>query len=88
MAGGWSKDGAVQDQIDASVADAVNRARTKLNRGKSLSACEVCDAAIPLARQKAIIGVGLCITCQELADHQDTETASLNRRGSKGSQMR
>jgi len=26
MAGGWSRDGAVQDQIDASVEDAVQRA--------------------------------------------------------------
>jgi len=29
MAGGFAKDGAVQDQIDATVEDAVNRARSK-----------------------------------------------------------
>jgi len=29
MAGGWSKDGAVQDQIDASVEDAVNYHKAK-----------------------------------------------------------
>jgi len=28
MAGGWSRDGAVQEQIDASVEDAVQRARS------------------------------------------------------------
>lgn len=50
MAGGWSKDGAVQEQIDASVEDAVLRARSQLNQGVSLSQCEECDASIPLAR--------------------------------------
>ena len=34
MAGGFTKDGAVQDQIDASVADEVNRARSRLPQGK------------------------------------------------------
>jgi spore germination cell wall hydrolase CwlJ-like protein len=36
VAGGWSRDGAVQDQIDASVEDAIARARGKLARGESL----------------------------------------------------
>ena len=35
MAGGWTKDGAVQGQIDASVEDAVRRARSRLPRGKA-----------------------------------------------------
>ena len=30
MAGGWAKDGAVQDQIDASVEDAVARAKNNM----------------------------------------------------------
>ena len=34
MAGGFTKDGAVQDQIDASVADEVNRARSRPGIGK------------------------------------------------------
>ena len=42
MAGGWSSDGAVQDQIDATIEDAVSRARSALPRGKSLVNCEVC----------------------------------------------
>lgn len=37
MAGGWSRDGAVQDQIDASVEDEVQRARSQLNQGESAS---------------------------------------------------
>ena len=36
MASGWARDGAVQDQIDASVEDAVERARNRLPRGVRL----------------------------------------------------
>ena len=36
MAGGWSRDGAVQEQIDASLEDAVKLARSRLPEGKSL----------------------------------------------------
>ena len=42
MAGGWARDGAVQDQIDASVEDAVERTRRRLPRGESLLECEEC----------------------------------------------
>ena len=35
MAGGFAKDGAVQEQIDATIEDAVNRARSKLRAGGS-----------------------------------------------------
>jgi hypothetical protein len=33
MAVGWARDGAVQEQIDANVDDAVKRARSALPRG-------------------------------------------------------
>ena len=33
MAGGWSRDGAVQDQIDDTVSDAVAAARARLPQG-------------------------------------------------------
>jgi RNA polymerase-binding transcription factor DksA len=46
VAGGFAKDGAVQDQIDATIEDAVNRARDQLPRGESLKNCEKCDATI------------------------------------------
>ena len=52
MAGGWARDGAVQDQIDASVEDAVERARSRLPRGKSLLQCEDCGAEIPQGRRE------------------------------------
>lgn len=88
MAGGWSKDGAVQEQIDASVDDAVKLARSQLPRGESLSHCEECETKIPEARRKAIIGVHLCVACQSELDEQQGNTHGFNRRGSKGSQLR
>ncbi|MCE2869101.1 MAG: DksA/TraR family C4-type zinc finger protein [Gammaproteobacteria bacterium] len=87
MAGGWSRDGAVQDQIDASVEDAIARARGKLARGESRKQCEECDAAIPEARRSAVPGVRLCIECQRTQD-ADTSHSGYNRRGSKDSQLR
>lgn len=88
MAGGWSRDGAVQDQIDASVEDAINLARSKLPQGESLSRCEECDAKIPEARQKAIVGVRLCVNCQSELDKEQAKQSGYNRRGSKSSQLR
>jgi len=88
MAGGFTKDGAVQDQIDASVADEVNRARSRLPQGESLPSCVHCGVAIPEARRKAMPGVRLCITCQEANDREQTAFAGYNRRGSKDSQLR
>ncbi|HSH44093.1 MAG TPA: DksA/TraR family C4-type zinc finger protein [Arenicellales bacterium] len=88
MAGGWSKDGAVQEQIDASVQDAVELARSRLPRGESLERCAECDAAIPQARREAIPGVRLCVTCQSELDKSYAASAGYNRRGSKDSQLR
>jgi phage/conjugal plasmid C-4 type zinc finger TraR family protein len=88
MAGGWAPDGAVQDQIDASVEDAVKQVRNQLRKGVGLENCEDCDAAIPLARRQAIQGVRLCVTCQSEQDEQRNQRFSLNRRGSKDSQLR
>ncbi len=87
MAGGWSRDGAVQEQIDASVEDGIARARGRLPAGPSLSRCEECEVKIPEARRKAVPGVRLCIACQQLQDAQ-TMQGGINRRGSKDSQLR
>src|SRR5690606_16232148 len=65
MATGWAGDGAVQEQIDATVKDAIARARSRLPQGPSLSRCEECEAPIPEARRKALPGVRLCVACQE-----------------------
>ena len=88
MAGGFTKDGAVQDQIDASVADEVNRARSRLPQGESSLECIFCGATIPEGRRKVMPGVRLCITCQETNDREQTAFAVYNRRGSKDSQLR
>ncbi len=88
MAGGWARDGAVQDQIDASVEDAVKLARSQLPKGESLEICEACDNQIPKARRDAVPGVRLCINCQSELDDKNSGAASFNRRGSKDSQLR
>ena len=88
MAGGFAKDGAVQDQIDATIADAVSHARHRLPRGASLENCANCDAPIPPARREAVPGVRLCVGCQEADDQEAVTHSGYNRRGSKDSQLR
>ena len=88
MATGWAGDGAVQDQIDATVEDAVKRARSQMKQGPGLLRCEECDAPIPQARREAVPGVRLCIACQENHDREQRAVAGYNRRGSKDSQLR
>ena len=88
MAGGFTKDGAVQDQIDATVEDGVKRVRSQLPKGKSLVNCEQCDAVIPEARREADPGVHLCVSCQAEHDKEQVILSGYNRRGSKDSQLR
>jgi phage/conjugal plasmid C-4 type zinc finger TraR family protein len=88
MATGWAGDGAVQQQIDDSIADAIKRARAQLPNGPSLSNCEECGEAIPDARRQAVPGVRFCVTCQAEVDRQHQAASPYNRRGSKDSQLR
>ena len=88
MATGWAGDGAVQDQIDATIKDAIKRARDQLPQGPGLERCEECDTPIPEARRKAVPGVRLCVNCQEAHDHEQGAASGYNRRGSKDSQLR
>jgi phage/conjugal plasmid C-4 type zinc finger TraR family protein len=88
MATGWAGDGAVQDQIDATVKDGVNRVQSRLASGPGLTHCEECGGAIPEARRTAIPGVRLCVPCQEAHDRDAEQFAGYNRRGSKDSQLR
>lgn len=88
MAGGWARDGAVQDQIDASVEDAVQQARSRIALGDSLRMCEECGESIPEGRRKALAGVRKCIACQAAEDSESRAGSSINRRGSKDSQLR
>lgn len=88
MATGWAGDGAVQDQIDATVKDGIKRARSQLPQGPGLEYCEECDSPIPEARRKAVPGVKLCVPCQQARDEEEDMYSGYNRRGSKDSQLR
>lgn len=88
MATGWAGDNAVNEQIQSSLEDEVARARSLIPKGKSLSFCEECAEPIPVARQKALPGVRLCLQCQEEADKEAGPVSLYNRRGSKDSQLR
>ncbi|MFI4891478.1 MAG: DksA/TraR family C4-type zinc finger protein [Steroidobacterales bacterium] len=88
MATGWAGDGAVQDQIDATVKDAINRVKSQLPQGPSLTHCAQCEAEIPQARRNAIPGVRLCLACQSEQDRESAQFSGYNRRGSKDSQLR
>ncbi len=88
MASGWARDGAIQDQIDASVNDAVQYARSNLVSGASAELCEECDEPIPQARRLALPGVNYCVSCQVELEGKGALSKGLNRRGSKDSQLR
>ncbi len=88
MASGWAPDGAVQDQIDSTINDAVDRARMNRLKGPSAAFCQECDEPIPPARREAVPGVQLCISCQSARDRKAASHAGYNRRGSKDSQLR
>ena len=87
MAGGWTRDGAVQDQIDDTVKDAVEAARARLARGPSAEFCDDCGEPIPQRRREALAGVRTCVACQSERD-REVRHSGINRRGSKDSQLR
>ncbi|HEY0113720.1 MAG TPA: DksA/TraR family C4-type zinc finger protein [Allosphingosinicella sp.] len=89
MAGGWSRDGAVQDQIDDTVKDAVLAARARLAaaEGQGETHCVECGEEIPEGRRRALPGARTCVSCQSGRDARSV-TAGINRRGSKDSQLR
>lgn len=87
MANGWAPDGAVQDQIDDTVKDAVSAARARMPAGEGTDECEECGEEIPAKRRAALPGARTCVACQSERDRR-TPTAGINRRGSKDSQLR
>ncbi|MEJ6389627.1 DksA/TraR family C4-type zinc finger protein [Gymnodinialimonas ulvae] len=89
MAGGWAKDGAVSEQIEASISDELARMRARSGpQGESLTHCADCEEPIPDARRAAIPGVKLCIDCASDRDAQPAHRGGINRRGSKDSQLK
>ncbi|MEQ8320681.1 MAG: DksA/TraR family C4-type zinc finger protein [Rhodospirillales bacterium] len=87
MASGWAPDGAVQDQIEDSIRDAVQTARARMPVGDSATHCDECEDPIPEARRKAVPGVRTCVQCQSQRDSRIV-SSGINRRGSKDSQLR
>ena len=89
MAGGWARDGAVSEQIEASISDELKRMQArKAPQGESLTHCAECEEPIPEARRIAIPGVKLCIECQTERDARPAQRGGINRRGSKDSQLK
>lgn len=89
MATGWARDGAVQEQIEASINDEL--ARLKAQRapvGDSLTECAECGEEIPEKRREAIPGVKLCVDCASERDGRQVLHRGINRRGSKDSQLK
>ncbi|QFT59287.1 hypothetical protein FIU94_10665 [Sulfitobacter sp. THAF37] len=89
MAGGWARDGAVSEQIEASISDELARLRARRQpTGESLTHCAECEEEIPQRRREALPGVKLCVDCaQERASKAQTR-GGINRRGSKDSQLK
>ena len=89
MAGGWTRDGAVGEQIEASIADELARLRARrAPEGEGLTHCAECEEPIPEARRAAIPGVKLCVDCAAGRDRRAAPRGGINRRGSKDSQLR
>ncbi|MCE8546790.1 DksA/TraR family C4-type zinc finger protein [Ruegeria pomeroyi] len=89
MAGGWARDGAVSEQIEASISDELARLKArKTPVGESLTHCAECEEEIPEPRRKAIPGVKLCLDCQQERDGAFKARGGINRRGSKDSQLK
>ena len=87
MAGGWTRDGAVLDQIDDAVTDGVLNARARLPVGEGAAHCIECGEEIPEARRRALPGARTCIECQSGRDRR-VVIPGINRRGSKDSQLK
>ena len=89
MAGGWSRDGAVSEQIEASIAEELERMKARRAPvGESLTECADCGEEIPEKRRLAIPGVKLCIDCASERDGRAAQRGGINRRGSKDSQLK
>ena len=89
MAGGWARDGAVSEQIEASIEDELNRMKAaRLPVGESFSECAECGEEIPEKRRLALPGVKLCVDCASERDARPVLRGGINRRGSKDSQLK
>lgn len=89
MAGGWARDGAVNEQIEASIGDELARMQARQRPvGESLADCAECGEPIPEARRLALPGVKLCLDCAAERQGREVRRGGINRRGSKDSQLK
>ena len=87
MAGGWTRDGAVQDQIDDTVKDAILRARALTPAGRKRRGMRRLRGTDPQEAPRGVRGVRTCVACQAERDKAVVHS-TINRRGSKDSQLR
>ena len=87
MAGGWTRDGAVQDQIDDTVKDAILRARRSRRTGESAEECDDCGEPIPKAVAQRCPACAPVLRVSPARDKAVVHS-TINRRGSKDSQLR
>lgn len=87
MATGWAHEGAVLDQIHDTISEGVDHARARLPSGAGTLECIECGEEIPTRRREALPGVTTCVACQTVRDRHVVHS-SINRRGSKDSQLK
>lgn len=89
MAGGWTRDGTVSEQIEASINEELARLKSRRAPvGESAVICADCEEPIPQARRDALPGVKRCIECVQERDAGFKARGGMNRRGSKDSQLK
>ena len=89
MAGGWSRDGAENEQMEASIQEELERMKLKRAPvGESFTECAECGEVIPEARRVALPGVKLCFDCAAERQGREVRRSGINRRGSKDSQLK
>ena len=89
MAGGWSRDGAENEQMEASIQEELERLNLRRGPvGESFAECAECGEEIPQARRAALPGVKLCVECASARDGRAAHRGGINRRGSKDSQLK
>lgn len=57
----------VQQRVEEQRQRHIQSARSRIT-APSRFTCEACDAPIPEARRIAVLGVELCVTCQEITE--------------------
>ncbi|MFN4040207.1 MAG: TraR/DksA family transcriptional regulator [Brevundimonas sp.] len=87
MAGGWTRDGAVLDQIHDTILEGVLTARAPMPAAVGAEDCVECGDFIPEARRRTLPGVATCGPCQSSRVSR-VILGGVNRRGSKDSQLR